>query len=231
MWMHCLSAYHVGPAGLGGEGSRSWRNLPDHFNGSAGFLRFSSRKTGATGMVFGREFSWAMHDRRIAAWRIWRNLPAHFNAGFLAFSSENPVASEAIRSQLPSSQSCWAKIMTQSATLAPSFPDIGDSTLSAESQRGEEKASLTRCCCCFHLSPPAPQFPLTLHQHHQCNTIVQIPLLPLISVSCDVIPQRWGEVKAYCRGLADITLTKFNWSIRAYLLHSSWLMQQYLSSV
>ena len=129
---------------------------------------------------------------------------------------------------LPASQSC-SVLLWHSATLAP-FPDIGDST-AAESQRGEEKASLTRCCCCFHLSPPAPQFPLTLHQHHQCNTIVQIPLLQLISVSCDVIPQRWGEVKAYCRGLADITLTKFNWSIRAYLLHSSWLMQQYLSSV
>ena len=56
-------------------------------------------------------------------------------------------------------------------------------------ERGEEKASLTPSCC-FHLSPPAPQFPLTLHQHHQCNTIVQIPLLQLISVSCDVIPQR-----------------------------------------
>ena len=40
-----------------------------------------------------------------------------------------------------------------------SFPDIGDST--AESDGGDSgESSLTRCCC-FHLSPPVPQFPLT----------------------------------------------------------------------
>ena len=53
---------------------------------------------------------------------------------------------------------------------------------------GEEKASLTRCCCCFHLSPPAPQFPLTLHQATPPPSYNYLQL-QLISVSCDVIQQ------------------------------------------
>ena len=114
---------------------------------------------------------------RIHELRSWWNLPAHFSGctGFLAFSSWNPVpACKALRSQPPAAcqASSMKKERERELPLA-SFPDIGDST--AESDGGDSgESSLTRCCC-FHLSPPVPQFPLTSPSTNTTTLSYQFP--------------------------------------------------------
>lgn len=116
-------------------------------------------------------------------------------------------------------------IMTQSATLAP-FPDIGDSTLSAEPQRGGgESFSYSVLLLLLLLLPPFSTRASVPPHPPPSNT--SAPLLYKYSnsswslYSCDIIPHCWGVVEVCCRGIADITRTTLNWSIRAYLLHSS----------
>ena len=83
----------------------------------------------------------------------------------------------------------------------------------------EEKASLTRSCRCFHLSPPVPQFPLT---HRPPPSYNSSWLLCLVTLFIDV-EEQW-------RSAADIAEVKIG-LINILRISVAYLMQRDLSSV
>ena len=145
--------------------------LTGSFQRLSSFLRFSPGNTGATRMLLGGEFRRAIiHNPGL-------------KHGGVADETHRLISTPAFLLslqgiQLPAKSSALSSLP---ANHAESYYDRGLPLLRFlalvtqqgrnSEERGEEKASLSRSCC-FHLSPPAPQFPLTLHhQHHHHRTI------------------------------------------------------------
>ena len=201
----CLSVCcHVGPAGgAGGVKSQQKTYHCCLFLPFRQAFCFLFKKSGGTILEPSESTNWGADE-------TYRHISAAAPAFLLSLHGIRflPAKPFALSFQPLVKQVLWRQ--TQRELPLSSFPDIGDST--AESDGGDSgESSLTRCCC-FHLSPPVPQFPLTSPSTNTTTLSDQFPGSTWF---------RWRVPQALGRSAPQgwkktINITKLSWSITLY---------------